>query len=45
MPIMIAVALGVQNGKESKTIDPYLKKMALSTLLWTILFGIGLVFL
>jgi 1,4-dihydroxy-2-naphthoate polyprenyltransferase len=45
MPIMISVALGVQNGKESKTIDPYLKKMALSTLLWTILFGIGLIFL
>ncbi|MFT4856502.1 MAG: 1,4-dihydroxy-2-naphthoate octaprenyltransferase [Algoriphagus sp.] len=45
MPIMIAVALGVQNGKESKTIDPYLKKMALSTLLWTILFGVGLIFL
>ena len=45
MPIMITVALGVQNGKESKTIDPYLKKMALSTLLWTILFGIGLIFL
>jgi 1,4-dihydroxy-2-naphthoate octaprenyltransferase len=45
MPIMIAVALGVQNGKESKKIDPYLKKMALSTLLWTILFGIGLIFL
>lgn len=45
MPIMIVVALGVQNGKESKTIDPYLKKMALSTLLWTILFGIGLIFL
>lgn len=45
MPIMISVGLGVQNGKDSKAIDPYLKKMALSTLLWTILFGVGLVFL
>jgi 1,4-dihydroxy-2-naphthoate octaprenyltransferase len=45
VPFMIAVGLGVQNGKDSKSIDPFLKKMALSTLLWTILFGIGLVFL
>ncbi|WP_075352301.1 1,4-dihydroxy-2-naphthoate polyprenyltransferase [Algoriphagus marinus] len=45
LPIMIAVGLGVQKGEDSKSIDPYLKKMALSTLLWTILFGIGLIFL
>jgi 1,4-dihydroxy-2-naphthoate octaprenyltransferase len=45
LPIMIAVGLGVEHSKDSKSVDPFLKKMALSTLLWTILFGIGLVFL
>lgn len=41
-PIMLKVALGVQRAKSSIETDPYLKKMALSTLLWVILFGIGL---
>jgi 1,4-dihydroxy-2-naphthoate octaprenyltransferase len=45
LPIMIAVGLGVEHSKDSGSVDPFLKKMALSTLLWTILFGIGLVFL
>lgn len=44
-PSMMKVGFGVQNAKSSALIDPYLKKMALSTLLWVILFGIGLVFL
>jgi len=44
LPLMIGVGLGVQKGKDSKSIDPFLKKMALSTLVWTILFGIGLMF-
>ncbi len=39
---MIRVGLGVQNAKSSAQTDPFLKKMALSTLLWVILFGIGL---
>lgn len=43
LPIMISVGLGVQKGKTSQEIDPNLKKMALSTLLWVILFGIGLI--
>lgn len=43
--LMIKVGLGVQNSKSSAETDPYLKQMALSTLLWVILFGIGLVFL
>lgn len=45
LPLMLKVGFGVQSGKDSQAIDPYLKKMALSTLLWVILFGIGLLFL
>lgn len=40
--MMLKVGLGVQNAQSSEATDPYLKKMAISTLLWTILFGIGL---
>lgn len=45
LPVMIHVGLGVQRGNDAAAIDPYLKKMAISTLLWVILFGAGLVFL
>lgn len=41
-PIMMKVGYGVQHAKSSAETDPYLKKMAISTLLWVILFGIGL---
>ncbi len=41
-PIMMKVGYGVQHAKNSAETDPYLKKMALGTLLWVILFGIGL---
>ncbi|MHA7128436.1 1,4-dihydroxy-2-naphthoate octaprenyltransferase [Algoriphagus namhaensis] len=41
-PLMLKVALGVQRAPDSKSTDPYLKQMALSTLLWVILLGIGL---
>jgi len=44
-PQMIKIGTNVQKGKDSQTIDPNLKKMAISTLIWVILFGIGLVFL
>ncbi|WP_026952922.1 1,4-dihydroxy-2-naphthoate polyprenyltransferase [Algoriphagus mannitolivorans] len=43
-PIMMKVGFGVQHAKSSAQTDPYLKKMAISTLLWVILFGIGLIF-
>jgi len=43
-PLMMKVGYGVQHAKSSAETDPYLKKMALSTLLWVILFGIGLLF-
>jgi 1,4-dihydroxy-2-naphthoate polyprenyltransferase len=45
LPLMLRIGMGVSNGKTSEEIDPYLKKMALSTLLWVILFGVGLLFL
>ncbi|WP_111669613.1 1,4-dihydroxy-2-naphthoate polyprenyltransferase [Algoriphagus litoralis] len=42
-PIMMKVGYGVQHANSSAETDPYLKKMAMSTLLWVILFGIGLI--
>lgn len=41
-PIMMKVGYGVQHAKNSAETDPFLKRMAISTLLWTLLFGIGL---
>jgi 1,4-dihydroxy-2-naphthoate octaprenyltransferase len=42
LPLMLKIGLGVANGKSSKEIDPFLKKMAISTLIWALMFGIGL---
>ncbi len=44
LPVMVHVGIGVQKGQDSKAIDPYLKKMALATLLWVMMFGAGLLF-
>lgn len=41
-PLMMKIGYGVQHASSSAQTDPYLKKMAISTLLWVILFGIGL---
>ena len=38
-PLMIKVGFGVSVGKDARAIDPFLKKMAISTLLWVIVFG------
>ena len=43
VPFMVKVGKGVQNGNGSLEIDPYLKKMAISTLLWVMAFGLGLI--
>lgn len=43
-PLMVKVGYGVQQAKSSAETDPFLKKMAMSTLLWVILFGVGLLF-
>lgn len=44
LPMMAAVGLGVQQADSAAKTDPYLKKMALSTLLWVIAFGLGYLF-
>lgn len=42
IPIAIKTFLGIKNAEDSKHIDPYLKQTVLMTLLFTILFCIGL---
>ncbi|PSL07219.1 1,4-dihydroxy-2-naphthoate polyprenyltransferase [Cecembia rubra] len=44
LPLMISVGKAVQSKTIAIELDPYLKKMALSTLFWVILFGLGLIF-
>ncbi|MCH7400572.1 1,4-dihydroxy-2-naphthoate polyprenyltransferase [Belliella kenyensis] len=41
LPMMLKIGLGVARGKDAQSIDPFLKKMAISTLIWTISFGVG----
>jgi len=43
LPLLIKNYLGIKNAKSSAGLDPYLKQMAISTLIFVILFGIGLV--
>jgi len=43
IPLFIKNGLGVAKHKEAKAIDPYLKQMAMSTLLFVLLFGVGLI--
>ena len=44
LPLLIKIGKGVQNGKNPAQIDPFLKVMALTTLLFVITFGIGQIF-
>lgn len=41
LPLFIINAKAVRDNKESSDLDPYLKQMALSTLLFVITFGVG----
>ncbi|MCL6260181.1 1,4-dihydroxy-2-naphthoate polyprenyltransferase [Aquiflexum sp. TKW24L] len=43
-PIMAKVGKSVATKTEAKELDPYLKKMAISTLLWVLAFGVGILF-
>lgn len=43
LPFMLYIGMGIQRKKEAAELDPFLKKMAISTLLWVLLFGLGLV--
>ena len=42
LPWMLSIGKGIQQAESAAATDPFLKKMALSTLLWTLLFGLGL---
>lgn len=45
-PVMISIAKGVADpNKTAPQLDPYLKKMAISTLIWVLVFGAGIIFL
>lgn len=41
LPLFIKNAFAVRNNTSSATLDPYLKQLALSTLLFVLLFGLG----
>ncbi|MFC4874245.1 1,4-dihydroxy-2-naphthoate polyprenyltransferase [Negadavirga shengliensis] len=41
LPLMIKVGQGVDSSADPVALDPYLKKMAISTLLWVLTFGLG----
>jgi len=42
VPLFVKNFVGVKNNQKASQIDPYLKQMALSTLLFVLTFGIGL---
>jgi 1,4-dihydroxy-2-naphthoate polyprenyltransferase len=44
LPLMISVGKSVATKSLAKELDPYLKKMAVTTLLWVTAFGIGILF-
>lgn len=44
LPIMAKVGKSVASKTGAKDLDPNLKKMAISTLLWVLVFGIGILF-
>ena len=41
LPLLVKNAKAVKYKKEASELDPYLKQMALTTLLFVILFGVG----
>ena len=45
-PVMVKIAQAVADPhKTTQQLDPYLKKMAVSTLIWVLVFGAGIIFL
>ena len=44
LPVMVNVGKSVSSKTNPGELDPYLKKMAISTLLWVIAFGVGIFF-
>jgi 1,4-dihydroxy-2-naphthoate octaprenyltransferase len=45
LPLMIYIGAGINQSSTPSQIDPFLKKMAIATLLWVIAFGLGIIFL
>lgn len=43
IPLLLKNYLGVKKAKSSMEMDPYLKQMAITTLLFVLLFGVGLI--
>lgn len=41
-PLFVVNGLAVKNNKSAEALDPYLKQLALSTLVFVVLFGVGL---
>ena len=41
LPLLVRIGLGVSRGQRPAEIDPYLKQMALTTLLFVVAFGVG----
>ncbi|UXP34061.1 1,4-dihydroxy-2-naphthoate polyprenyltransferase [Reichenbachiella agarivorans] len=44
LPLLVINVKAVSQKKESAQLDPYLKQLAMSTLLYVVLFGVGLLF-
>lgn len=44
LPLMLGVGRAVSQKTNPKELDPFLKKMAISTLLWVLGFGLGIIF-
>jgi 1,4-dihydroxy-2-naphthoate polyprenyltransferase len=44
LPLMVNVGRSVSSKTNPRDLDPFLKKMAISTLLWVLAFGVGVLF-
>jgi 1,4-dihydroxy-2-naphthoate polyprenyltransferase len=45
VPLMVHIGFGINREDTPSQIDPFLKKMAMATLLWVIAFGMGMIIL
>jgi len=45
VPLMVHIGFGIDREDTPSQIDPFLKKMAMATLLWVIAFGMGMIIL
>ncbi|WP_234364099.1 1,4-dihydroxy-2-naphthoate polyprenyltransferase [Lunatibacter salilacus] len=45
VPLMVHIGVGINQEASPSQIDPFLKKMAIATLLWVLAFGLGIIIL